>query len=325
MIVDPDLRALRGDPAAQRQAQTAMEAARGAWRANAGVAPILADLARYGSGEPLKRCSALAALMKADGVAANIVGALVSLQCEALAAAPLGQVPFRHQSSGGLAIVQLARAGEASLSLIAYEDQPGKAAETAICFSDGTRHEIVLAGSAAADLITIVEDRDSQVVFARERRELVVGDTLELPGFAHAKHLRRIDGRLVVLRLARTPDRPLPTRQFDLASGALIHRASGDRRESRHELAMALLGRMKRRDAAPVLAEMTRDGSTHLRWQALRECLALDTAAGFAALSTLARDAGDPLCAPAAGLRAQLVEAHPQLHALTESTPCLAN
>ena len=56
----------------------------------------------------------------------------------------------------------------------------------------------------------------------------------------------------------------------------------------------------------------------HLRWID-RECLALDTAAGFRALATLARLADDPLACPAGALRAQLVEAHPQLLSLETS------
>ena len=54
-------------------------------------------------------------------------------------------------------------------------------------------------------------------------------------------------------------------------------------------------------------------GSPHLRWQALRECLGLDSAIGFAALSAIARRSVDPLAVPAGALRAQLLEAYPQL------------
>ena len=86
----------------------------------------------------------------------------------------------------------------------------------------------------------------------------------------------------------------------------------------------ALLGRMGRADAAPVLAELAlQQGEDSLRWQALRECLALDTAQGFAALLSLARNADDPLCAEAGALRVQLVEAHPQLLQL-ETMQCPA-
>jgi hypothetical protein len=77
---------------------------------------------------------------------------------------------------------------------------------------------------------------------------------------------------------------------------------------------LAMLGRMGRKDAAPLIAEIAAgEGSPALRWQALRECLALDTQVGFAALSAVAGAAGDPLAANAGALRAQLIEAYPQL------------
>jgi hypothetical protein len=77
---------------------------------------------------------------------------------------------------------------------------------------------------------------------------------------------------------------------------------------------MAALGRMGRADAAPLMAEIALgDGADALRWQALRECLALDTLTGFATLSNIAGNAADALSRPAKGLRSQIVSAYPQL------------
>ena len=112
-------------------------------------------------------------------------------------------------------------------------------------------------------------------------------------------------------------------REYDLASGALIHQADPVPRTSRHEVAIALLGRMGGTDAAPLLAEMAgeTDRGESLRWHALRECLGLDTALGFRALTAIARPAGDPLSHPAGALRAQLLEQHP---VFAEIAPCPA-
>ena len=132
-----------------------------------------------------------------------------------------------------------------------------------------------------------------------------------------ALQLLAVERRLVALRLHRTARNPEPTREYDLVSGALLRQAAGDIRASRHEAALALLGRMRRGEAAPVMAAIAREpGDASLRWQALRECLALDTAAGFAALSGLARAEGDPLAPSARALHAQLIEAHPELRTL---------
>ena len=77
---------------------------------------------------------------------------------------------------------------------------------------------------------------------------------------------------------------------------------------------MALLGRMGRSDAAPAMATIAcEQGGTALRWQALRECLSLDTATGFAALGEVARRPDDELAAAAGALRSQLIESYPQL------------
>ena len=126
-----------------------------------------------------------------------------------------------------------------------------------------------------------------------------------------------------MLRLARADDDQPETRQYALSDGRLLHRASGSRDESRREMAMALLGRMGRTDAAPLLAELSLEGSAHIRWQSLRETLALDSRAGFDALSRIAADPADALCAPAAALRTRLIETYPQF-AITETNTCHA-
>ena len=107
-----------------------------------------------------------------------------------------------------------------------------------------------------------------------------------------------------------------------LSDGALVHQAAGSPRDSRLELSAALLGRMGRKDAAPLLAAMAEEhGSAALRWQALRECLGLDSAAGFVVLCRLSQNAADPLAAHAGALRAQLLETYPQL---AGACPCPA-
>ena len=147
----------------------------------------------------------------------------------------------------------------------------------------------------------------------RTAKRAASGARMILAGHRQARILRHVHRPLVMLRLVRTAARPLPTRQFAISSGKLLHRAHGDRSESRQELMFALLGRMRRADAAPALAQATLAGSPHLRWQALRECLALDSALGLVTLERMAADRADPLFGPASSLRAQLAEAYPQL------------
>jgi len=77
---------------------------------------------------------------------------------------------------------------------------------------------------------------------------------------------------------------------------------------------LPLLGKMGRADAAPLIAGMALEpGSDGLRWQALRECLGLDTLTGFRTLTEMAGRPDDPLANSAGALRAQLIETYPQL------------
>lgn len=323
MRIDPALRALRSDPASQRNAQAAMEEARDEWLGSPDMSRVMRDLAAFGSGADLSDCATLENLMADMAVAQSAIGNLTRRMDAALREYPLAQVPFRHQYSGGICVLQLAISGRAILSLVTYEDrfaQSGEGAQT-VCFSDGERHEVYLAGSGEADLFEMLSVEGKRAVLDRRPRSLSQGSTLSLIGPRETKLLRNVDGRLVMLRLSRSTESPAPSREYRISDGELVHEASGDRRESREEMAIALLGCMGRTDAAAALSRIAFEGSDHLRWQALRTCLSLDTARGFATLSTLAREERDALSAIAGSLRAQLLESYPEL-AKVEAAPC---
>lgn len=311
MRIDPQVLALRGNASPQRDAQDAAFAAREAWRADPRAAGALGELAAYGKGAAFGECPALAAALGEHASAMELVGALFERMLPALRSEPLGQVPLRQFSGNGVSTLLLAHEGRAMLLLTARE--AGSVPREAVSFSDGERHELVLAGEAEARLVRLGEARPetAQLAFADVPLQAQVSLALDLS--CEALMTERVTRRLVSLRLTRAVEAPRPTREYRLSDGAFLHQASGDMRESRHELMLALLGRMGRADAVPVMAEMAAEGSEHIRWQALRECLALDTAAGFGALCAIAREAADPLAGPAGALRAQLLEAHPVL------------
>ncbi|MXP45439.1 hypothetical protein [Allopontixanthobacter sediminis] len=322
MRIDPDLRALRSNPASQRIAQTALERCKSAWRESRDNAAVFAELVRYGRGDHLGDCPALRSLFANSERPLALVEGLVAEVLPQLAAHPLGQVPFRHQHSGGMAVLQLAASRGAVLSLVMYERCGAGPPPKTICFTDTERHEIAIAGAGTMQIIR--RDRDApQASLCTASIKFWPGHSLSLSGMFETKRVESVADRLVILRLGRTATAPKPSVEFRLDDGILVHQAAGDKRDSCHEMMVSLLGRMGRRDAAPVLADMARRGSDHLRWQALCECLALDTATGFSALCVIARDAGDTLSDRASSLRAQLIEAHPQL-AEFEETLCPA-
>ncbi|MFA6218515.1 MAG: hypothetical protein WC692_01925 [Erythrobacter sp.] len=322
MHVAAELETLRGNWPAQRRADGRMEQAVRTWWAGSGVAGLKDELARYAEGRELNECPGLTRLTADGDRARSVCAALIEALCAALREEPLGQVPFRHQASEGGAMLQISQSGGAALTLVAYDGLSPRAPAEAIAFSDSEGCELVLAGAAELRVADLVAETARAARIDYEPRHIAAGERFDFTPHK-ARIVERVHGSLVLLRLARTAKQPGPSRSFRMADGALLHRASGDRGESHRELAMALLGRMRRGDAAPLLAELSREGSEHFRWQALRECLALDTAQGFAALARIAADATDPLGGPAAALRAQLIARYPQLERI-EAEPCPA-
>lgn len=317
MHIHPDLRALRSDDTPQRDAQDALIRVVGAWRKQPRMAELLADLDAFATCRSLAECTTLAALFDEEsGSAAALAHEFVQVTAESLERQPLGHVPLRHFTDGTVSTLLLARSGNVTLSLIAI-DGDGLAARPAPVTADFSPSEVwerVLSGSASAELVERRSATREGAVLNRRAIALAPGKVVCRSAERQALLLRAVDGCLVSLRLQRRRSDAGPTREYRLDDGKLVHQAAGNPRDSRIELMMALLGRMERKDAAPQLSAIAQEeGSSALRWQALRECLALDTLAGFTALTAIARNETDELAAAAGALRSQLIEAHPQL------------
>ncbi len=314
MRIGPAIAALRNDRTRQLRAQAMMFAARDAWQGKAGVARVLAGLDEFGRGAPLSACRALAELFAAGDAAGQFVAGFCAAFATALADEPFGQLPFRHSFDGVLATLLLARSSAARLTLVAQE--PGDFETTSVLLSDAVRHDAVIAGEATARLTRRLADG----TFEHRQMHLAMGERSALDLARQMLFVTRVERRLVTLRLHRAAPAPGPVREYSLADGRLLQKTAGDICHSRHEMMVNLLGRMKRREAAPLMAEIAgEEWPDSLRWEALRESLALDAASGFAALDRLARSPADPLAMAAGVLRAQLLEAHPELIAYQES------
>ena len=308
-----ELIALQADLPRQARAQQQMSAALAAWQAGASVAPVLAAFDDYAAGTSLGDLPALARLFGDDvSVARSLVDPLVHQFAQVLRTEPFAIVPTRHHSDGLMSTLLLARRGDTVLTLVTVDGaslarQPKP---TSACFVAAEEWEVVLSGTGRARL---VERRQEGLV--THRLDLVPGLSLGRQSEREALIFDEVDGALVLLRLQRRNSQPRPTHELALEDGRVLHQAAGSPNESRHEVAVALLGRMGRKDAAPLLAEIARDEShgESLRWQALRECLGLDTGTGFWTLTAISRAGSDPLAVPAGALRAQLLETYPQL------------
>lgn len=318
MHVDPALREFAGDSRAQAAAQDRALAARALWQARPEVARVLADCQRLRDTGDFARCGALHALIY-DGAAHGFVGQFMSAMLAAWRDEPLAQLPFRHSYAAGQGIIHIHRDGVVTVALMLVE--PDAAGEPrSIAFSDCDRREVVLAGEGTAMLYRW---RDGTPPSAEP---LALGPGTVLTGNGdHARAIASLKTPLVLLRVARDPQHPRPTREVELATGRIVHRASPSPVDGRAELAAGLLGAMGREDAASALARCAcGQAGEGARWQALRNALALDTATGFEALCAIAEQEDDPLAREAAELLDRLCTNYPQL-ANKRDELCLAN
>ncbi len=199
--------------------------------------------------------------------------------------------------------------------------EPGSYEFPGATFSDALRYDATLAGKASAHILRIrgVQDR---VHFVEERVTLRPGARLGFDCSNETMLVHDVSQRLVTLRLLQCAEEPRPGREYCRKTGKLLHQSAGSLATSRREMMVAMLGRMQRREAVPIMAAMVHsEGDESLRWQCLRECLALDSEAGFEALSAVAASETDPLGDPARALRTQLIEDHPQF-AKVEGQQC---
>ena len=299
------------------------------WSDDPAVAPLLAELGRYGAGGELCECPGLLSLIAAGADGAGFARRAAAVAAQHLRAEPLALWPWRHFSNGVLHSVTIAAEGDASLSLAVVDGAPWRAARDPLApdlaaFQPGTLNAVVVGGTAQGRVLRNRSDDPARAQIESRPIAFVAGAAFTIEGEREALALDAIDGLLMTLRLYRRPRGNAPARQYDVASGALVHQAAGEQGDSRAELMMALLRAMERSDAAPALAELARSGAPPARWQALRECLALDSAAGFVALVEVAGQADDPLCAPARSLAETLAAQHPALARMREELLCRA-
>ncbi len=276
-----------------------------------------AELVRFGDGAELEDLPLLAALFDpADDSADLLIGDLLAVILARLNAEPLSQSPLRFSTDDAHSSLVVARHGAATLVLQAFNGAglARRVQPDSLVFPPTETYERVLAGSATAARVRVTASWPDRVELELTETALEPGAVAHRLGEREAQFFGHIPGVVVTLKLQRCTSSDTATREYRLSDGALIHQAAGSQRDSRLELAAALLGKMGRSDAAPLLVAMAEEhGSQSLRWQALRECLGLDSAAGFATLCRIAQRAKDPLAVPARALQAQLLESYPQL------------
>jgi hypothetical protein len=320
MLINPELQALRGNDAPQRSAQSAIGAILDDWRRNRGGLIVEAELEKFRAGGALEDLPMLSSLFADDADSAQqFVERLLGPFLAQLARQPLSQSPLRFSCDDLQSTLMIARKGTTSLTLQAIDCAAlaRKPAPVSVSFAATETYERVMAGEAHVTRVRLLSHRSEGVELASSDAVLQTGDLQHRLGHREVQLLRGGTGSLVTLRLQRRTGSGGVSSEFRLEDGMLVHQAAGHPRDSRLELTAALLGKMGRTDAAPLLAAMAEEeGSQSLRWHSLRECLGLDTALGFRTLCAIAQRSGDPLAILAGALRGQLIEAHPQLAGL---------
>jgi hypothetical protein len=311
--VHPALAALRSDRASQRFARQALEQALAGWRGDPLTRRVAGELAAHDRGAPLARCEALAEVMRDHRRARDWAEQLIAAMIAALRAHPLAEVPLRCRSSDGAAAVRLLVSGGSSLTLSALVPAEASAPQT-VLFADRSGVDLVLAGEARGTEYDLIEGAQGTTALEQFERVWRPGVRSELTA-TRTRRMVPSSGPVLLLQLTRVPPAPRPTRQVCVRSGAVLSRASGDKQASRDHLALAVLGALEHRPALGVMAAVARapGREADLRWEAVRQSLALDPARGVELLDTLAQGDNPCLAGAATRLRQNLLAAHPQL------------
>lgn len=305
---------MQRDPVAQRALGCVMVQARKDWFGHHAMRGLLKNLQAYGAGRALAELPGLRDIVSQAKLACSFVDAWIDGFVEPLRAHPLGEIPFAQSYSPGLATMRIAGSGGASLSLVCYEEVPASNPPQTAFFSDREQYEIVVAGAASGCLFSLAAARELGEPASATPQRWRQGNVIAVKAKIETREVLRVEGRFVVLRLERTPANPAPGRVIALGDGSLVRQMSGSKHASQLEMAVTVLGAMGRKDALPAISALAQEGPGHLRWEALRNALALDAAEGFASLCEVADAEDDELAGPAAQLRDQLTRTYPQLH-----------
>ncbi len=296
------------------QSAKALRNAREAWLARPQTAAVFDQVASYAAGAKISACPALEALMCNRGEARAFIETLVLPIINALKVHPFGEPAFRFRVSSGLARIELVRRARATLSLAVYEPLAQAIEPASAFFSDREVHEIVIEGEASG----LRHHYAGEGVISSIGQTWRAGDRISLVDQVHARQVLRVERAFVLLELAREPARPAPAREVDLETGRTTRLASGDKSASQAIMALSVLGALGDSGAPDAMENIAlrHDEAEDVRWEAVRQALALEPARGLAILAKLAAQAADPLAQPARSLRASLLREQPELRAL---------
>ena len=288
-------------------------------RRRASSRAVESDLKAYGEGAGLAECETLSGLLGDDCLALAWAAGFFEPLMAALRQVPLADLPIRFSCSDGFATIQLFAHSRATLNLTAHEPRQRAGKPDTVLLVDRESTELLLRGETKGVLHRSIECRETERRFESHDRDWQAGDRIELTP-NDGRQLLSFDATILTLQLVRSAENPQPTRKFGLGDGRLLKSASGDKQASRDWMALGVLGAMPVAGSLTVMEQIASDTTRDpdLRWEAVRQALAVESTSGFALLAALAKRSDDPLALPAARLKVQLIHAHPRIAELVQ-------
>ena len=125
-----------------------------------------------------------------------------------------------------------------------------------------------------------------------ERRPIVEGEVVQIDGRRTGFVIEHAASDILYAQAMTPVGSAALMIEYDADTHECVGASSGDETSSRVQLMLALLRTMDRTDAVPIFEEVLANAPFYLRWQAMREFLALDAEAALPHLRRMAR--GDP-------------------------------
>lgn len=226
---------------------------------------------------------------------------LIDDQCRAMARDPLHLPPLRASRAGPMRHLLLARTERLWMTVTVID--PVRANQGSIHFSG--RYTLCRVLGAEPLRVRGYRLRGGRAV-ATEEAVQAPGAVVELDERDAVWRIMPGERPVMMLRAQIAPPGPIMAHVHDPMSGARLSSSSGDEGHARSLMMLSLLRLQKRTDAAPLFEEAIAATLPHQRWAAMREYLALNTAAALPALESMAaRDADAEVRALAGATLAQ--------------------
>lgn len=276
-----------------------------AWRTGPGIARLTAAFAAVDADDAEAVAVAAEALLSEDDWVAPLLAPLIAAQ----AADPWFEPPWRVSRDALRigAILHDLPAGTLT-AIVLDADALAAAPPTPSVVASG-RLTVVRYVRGGGATLSIWPAGEAQLGEAA-RVALADGAVVRHDGRTHAHGLDDLRGDIVTLSFTVRAGAVWNVREYALAGGLLIRTASLDDAPSRSAMLLTMLRLSGRTDAGGVFLAATRHDAFFLRWEAMREWLALDALAALPRLAEMAQTDPHPEVRDAATRTLPLIHAH---------------